>query len=282
MSQSQRGSSVDKLLYIEVNNLNYVASKFLGPARFLGPPITYIIKIQSLWLYNRGGVLRHYRFPKPHVCIWIMLLHFARLDGSVWIHLGVFHGHPTTSFTQCNNIYILYYIYKKLPKWSRASCNFRLWSGNKNESVQYITNYTPENWWTDASRCPMKPVNALSRPCRKTGHQTHRFTRLFGAIYCQSFHHQYHPKHFNKTSWACHFRSSACSILKAIFALPPQICFPPLRYQFRSCGTSVSLVFLIEEMPTHFFHCTRNGLNEAILINTLVKWTSTNRTGPRS
>ena len=144
--------------------------------------------------------------------------------GFIWEFSMVTQQHP--SHNAIIYIYIILYIYKKLPKWSRASCNFRLWSGNKNESVQYITNYTPENWWTDASRCPMKPVNALSRPCRKTGHQTHRFTRLFGAIYCQSFHHQYHPKHFNKTSWACHFRSSACSILKAIFALPPQICFP--------------------------------------------------------
>ncbi len=34
--------------------------------------------------------------------------------------------------------------------------------------------------------------------------------------------------------------------------------------------TSISLVFLIEEVPTQFFHCTRNAFNETILINTLV------------
>lgn len=189
MSQSQRGSSVDKLLYIEVNNLNHVESKFLGPARFLGPPITYIIKIQSLWLYTRGGVLRALSFSQTSCMYLDHVVTFCqtRRFGFIWEFSMVTQQHPSHNA----HIYI-WYIYIRISQSDlvpRAISDFDL--GTKMKAYNTLQTIHPKTDEPDASRCPMKPVNALSRPCRKTGHQTHRFTRLFGAIYCQSFHHQY-------------------------------------------------------------------------------------------
>ena len=134
----------------------------------------------------------HYRFPKPHVCIWIMLLHFARLDG-----LDSFGSFPWSPNNILHTMHIYIYRYKiyiyirisQSDLVPRAISDFDL--GTKMKAYNTLQTIHPKTDEPDASRCPMKPVNALSRPCRKTGHQTHRFTRLFGAIYCQSFHHQY-------------------------------------------------------------------------------------------